>query len=85
MSNEGYKDMVRIIEKLSTKDNAEGLRSLLRSTISVNKMLIKIEEKEQEMCNTGMGMFYTFAKCLDNDEINFCLEKINKKITRLED
>lgn len=78
-----YDNMVNIIEKMNCLDMADSLDNLLRLKLSVNKLLLQIERAEEEMCSGSNAMFYTFANVLSTDEINFCLEKLNKKRTKL--
>ena len=78
-----YDNMVSVIDKMKCVDMADSLDKLLRLKLQVNKMLLEIEKVELEMCSGSNAMFYTFANVLSTDEINFCLEKLNKKRIKL--
>ena len=78
-----YDNMMNVIDKVKCIDVAESLDKLLRLKLQVNKLLIQIEKAEEEMCSGSTAMFYTFASVLSTDEINFCLEKLNKKRQRI--
>lgn len=74
-----YKEMIEIISKLDTTEQACSLDELLRKKLDINKTREKLDQIEESLVEGGNAMFFFFALGLSNDEINFCLEKLNSK------
>ena len=74
-----YKEMLKVIKRLSDLDQTASLDEILRKKIEINKTREKLDILEEKMCEGGGAMFYFFALGLTNDEMNFCLEKLKNK------